>query len=343
MSLRLSRLQGGDPYISAVFTAGCELVKLYCSMGLLFFTGEKDMYLDRVAAPPGPREAGGAFGRAVDVLTYGVLASGPMVVPAVVYALQNTLNVAASSYLPAHVLQGAQNTKIVMSGVFATVLLRRPPTRTQWLSLCGLVAGITLVSVGDPSRPASAAAGAGGYTLGLGMVGVASVCSGFAGAWTEMYLKKEGTGIWMRNMQLAMGGAVVSFAGGLATQGREISQRGVLAGFNGWTWTGLLLNALGGFLSSVLMKFADSGSVLKNQAPAAGLLITLVLAVPLFGRAPAGTQWLGAAVIAAALWGYQKGMPPPGGGAGAGKPPGLPVRSSGEEDALVGTPPRPLR
>lgn len=242
-----------------------------------------------------------------DTITAGLTTAGPMAVPAVVYAIQNTLYVAAAYYLPAAVQQAGQNLKILMAGVFATLLLSRPPSRLQWASLAGLLGGVTLITTGNQEGGASGAVSWAAMVPGLVMVVLASTCSGFAGAWTEMHMKKQHVGIWMRNVQLAAGGATVAFISAAAGSGRSIAERGVLAGFNRWAWLGMALNALGGFLVAFLLKVAPSGSVLKNMAPAAGLILTLVISAKAFGAIPTAGQVLGCAVIAGSLYLYNRG------------------------------------
>ena len=69
----------------------------------------------------------------------------------------------------------------------------------------------------------------------VGLIAVLSACmtSGLAGVYLEKILKQSSTSIWLRNMQLALFGVVISLGGCLLQDGSKISDAGFMQGFIG--------------------------------------------------------------------------------------------------------------
>lgn len=259
----------------------------------------------------------------------GARTSGPMLVPAVVYSVQNTLNVVAGGFLSAAVLQAVQQLKILTAGIFPVILLGHVLPTGQWAALLTLLFGVLLVSAPTSAGDASAAASGGGALLtgtfaGLACALAAAICSGFAGVYTEKFLKRAEVGIWMRNVQLAAAGSAAAWIGVIASDGRAVLARGIFAGFNAWAWALMFLHVAAGFLVAFILKYARSGAILKNFATSASLAITLLLSGPIFGEWPIRRQLLGVALVAGGMFLYSHAGQP-----AAGKPT-LPTSGNGE-------------
>eukprot|EP00656_Telonema_subtile_P016299 TRINITY_DN18599_c0_g1_i2.p1 TRINITY_DN18599_c0_g1~~TRINITY_DN18599_c0_g1_i2.p1 ORF type:complete len:245 (+),score=84.92 TRINITY_DN18599_c0_g1_i2:149-883(+) len=126
--------------------------------------------------------------------------------------------------------------------------------------------------------------------LGLAVVLVGCLCSGFAGVYFESMMKpipdKDGTlpknpSMWIRNSQLAVFSLLIGVA--------QITANGTVAKLDGNVFRGftpqvqmmVLNNALGGLLVAFVIKHADN--LLKGFACALATVIATLASVPLFG------------------------------------------------------------
>jgi len=117
-------------------------------------------------------------------------------------------------------------------------------------------------------------------TIGLLAVLVACATSGLAGVYFEMVLKdgtsSNSTGVWIRNTQLSFFSIFPAlFIGVLFNDGEEVSRHGFLAGYNSVVITVVLLQAFGGVLVSLVIKYADN--IAKNFATSIGIIISFVV------------------------------------------------------------------
>ena len=67
--------------------------------------------------------------------------------PALIYAIQNNINIHGISYLSAPVFTLFNNSKILFSALFATLLLRQRFSRIQWASLCLLIVSLCVAKL----------------------------------------------------------------------------------------------------------------------------------------------------------------------------------------------------
>ena len=128
-------------------------------------------------------------------------------------------------------------------------------------------------------------------TIGLLAVLVACATSGLAGVYFEMVLKdgssssssqmqvgarSSSTGVWIRNTQLSFYSLFPAlFIGVIFNDGEEIAKHGFLAGYNWVVITVVLLQASGGILVSLVIKYADN--IAKNFATSIGIIISFVI------------------------------------------------------------------
>jgi UDP-sugar transporter A1/2/3 len=109
------------------------------------------------------------------------------------------------------------------------------------------------------------------------ITGVGACCtSGFAGVYTEMRLKQSGVSMWVRSAQLCVFCMASSLFFSYVEQGYTFA--GFWHGFTPITWAPILCESLGGVLTALVLKHADS--VLKSFA--IGLAIVLSTAVSFF-------------------------------------------------------------
>merc|ERR1712150_408007 len=93
-----------------------------------------------------------------------------------------------------------------------------------------------------------------------GFIAVLMACctSGFAGVWIQMMLQQGGVSIWMKNVQLAFFGSITSIVVAFMKDGEEIANNGLTRGFSSRVISVILMNALGGLLCAVMLKYAGA-------------------------------------------------------------------------------------
>lgn len=117
----------------------------------------------------------------------------------------------------------------------------------------------------------------------IGMLAALSACvlSGFAGIYFEKILKGSSISIWMRNVQLS----VISIPAGLVHAAvkdwNSLMDNGFFFGYNYFIIYLVLLQALGGLLVAVVVKYADN--ILKGFATSLAIILSCILSIHLFG------------------------------------------------------------
>ena len=86
------------------------------------------------------------------------------------------------------------------------------------------------------------------------------------------------------NLQLAGWGALISALQLVAFSGSAVRSSGLTANFNAFTWAVILLQALGGLVVGVVLKYTDN--IVKGFATAASILLSFVLESIAAGRSP---------------------------------------------------------
>ena len=100
------------------------------------------------------------------------------------------------------------------------------------------------------------------------------------GVYFEKTLKGTHTPLWARNFQLATFGIIVGTAGMYINDGEKIKEKGILFGYHKVVWAIIAMQAFGGLLVGVVVKYADN--ILKGFAAAVSIVISSVVSVYLF-------------------------------------------------------------
>ena len=100
-------------------------------------------------------------------------------------------------------------------------------------------------------------------------------------------------------MSLLLSGSVCFFK-----TGTEIARDGFFFGYTQWVWTTIALQAFGGLVVAVVMRFGDN--ILKNFALAFSILLSYAASTQLFGVPWSARFGLGAVLVmsATACYGY---------------------------------------
>jgi len=241
-----------------------------------------------------------------------------LLIPVLAYTGQNNLLYVGVSRLPAAVAQVLVQTKLLWAAVFSILMLRKRFSVEAWCSFVILVSGVVLVKNGDSAKshagpPANTtlddSSGASDLDPGLGaaLVGVlASVAaaglSGFAGVYLEKTFNKGNASLLQMNVYLALFSLPPQLIVLLLFSREAIASTGVFYGFHADTVGVILIQAVGGLLTAVVIKFA--GNILKGFATAIALLSTSLLAIPLFHFRPSAIFWVGLVAVSAATMMY---------------------------------------
>ncbi|KAH8332151.1 hypothetical protein KR074_008633, partial [Drosophila pseudoananassae] len=305
LSMRYARTRPGDIFLSSTAVLMAEFAKLITCLFLVFNEEGKDaqkfirsLHRTIIANP-------------VDTLK--------VCVPSLVYIVQNNLLYVSASHLDAATYQVTYQLKILTTAMFAVVILRRKLLNTQWGALLLLVMGIVLVQLAQTDGPASGSSGSGtsspaaggSATAGapeqnrmLGLWAALGACflSGFAGIYFEKILKGAEISVWMRNVQLSL----LSIPFGLLTcfvnDAGRIYDRGFFHGYDVFVWYLVLLQAGGGLIVAVVVKYADN--ILKGFATSLAIIISCVASIYIFDFNLTLQFSFGAALVIASIFLY---------------------------------------
>uniref|UniRef100_A0AAV2JQU8 UDP-N-acetylglucosamine transporter n=1 Tax=Knipowitschia caucasica TaxID=637954 RepID=A0AAV2JQU8_KNICA len=228
-----------------------------------------------------------------------------LAIPAGIYTLQNNLLYVALSNLDAASYQVTYQLKILTTALFSVSMLGKKLRTPQWLSLLILMAGVALVqwpleSVGDSEQKVLSSTS---QFVGVMAVLMACVSSGFAGVYFEKILKETKQSIWLRNIQLGLFSFIMGSIGMLVYDGESVSRAGIFQGYSAITCVVVVLQALGGLVVAVVIKYADN--ILKGFATSVSIIVsTLISYFILADFNPTSVFFVGALLVIAATFLY---------------------------------------
>jgi len=201
------------------------------------------------------------------------------VVPCVIYAIQNNIVFIALGMIDAALYQVLANLKIITTGIFSVVMLRKSLHRLQWMALVLLATGEALAETSahgkiDESKHNNRFAG-------VLLMMVFATLSGFAGVFMEkMFKKKNQMSFCMRSMMLYFWGSVVNGLIVLVQDGTKVVEQGFFYGYGLMTMVVLFLLAFGGLLVSVVITQFDN--ITKVYVTCLSIFTTSVFSYYLF-------------------------------------------------------------
>ncbi|KAL3993791.1 Nucleotide-sugar transporter family protein [Acanthocheilonema viteae] len=234
-----------------------------------------------------------------------------MAVPAFLYVVQNNLLFIALSKLDAATYQVTYQFKILTTAIFSVTLLGRKLNSQKWISLLLLTVGVALVQLPtDLNKVTSSTAKSFLSTDADKMVGLFTVIaacflSGFAGVYLEKVLKSS-TSLWMRNLQLAFFSIIGGFFMVWFYDSEQVNEYGFFQGYNSIIWIVVLLQAYGGFIVALVVKYADN--ILKGFAASFSIILSSLMSYWLLDDfQPSLIFAFGAAVVilASFFYGYE--------------------------------------
>lgn len=231
-----------------------------------------------------------------------------LAIPALLYTLQNNLQYVAVSNLDAVTFQVMHQLKILSTALFSVILLRRSLSKGQWAALVLLTFGVALIQlpeyvfanikdlifkngetdfkrqVSETESPSNHIASSNPF-VGLMAILTASTISGLSGVYFEKVLKNSiSVSIWVRNIQLSIFSLIPCLVFGVYLKdGHGISKNGFLYGYNMVVWVSVTLQAMGGIVVSLSVKYADN--IAKNFATSISIILSFLISVLFFGFA----------------------------------------------------------
>jgi UDP-sugar transporter A1/2/3 len=264
--MRYSRQNSGPLYASSTAVAVMELVKFVTCV--LVVAHEK-------------RTVAGFASAIREELLQHPMEIVKLSVPSLLYTVQNNLLYYALSHLDAATFQVGYQVKILTTAVFSVLMLGKRISAAQWGSLVVLTVGVSLAQLSAQER----AAAHHNTTMGFVAVLAAACTSGFSGVYFERILKNSGTSLWMRNIQMGVSSIVLGFAGVFLSGDRaQVLDRGFFFGYNGVVVAVILLQAIGGLVVAVVVKYADN--ILKGFAASFSIVTSCVLCYFFFDFRP---------------------------------------------------------
>lgn len=134
-----------------------------------------------------------------------------IMIPALLYLVQNSLLYVALSNLTAPIFQVTYQAKLVTTAIVSVFMLNRKYNFQQWICLVFLSLGVAVVVLGESGADKkTSTTGQESLTVGLLSVTIACLSSALAGVYFEKVIKTVGPGgkeqkpvsVWMRNIQL---------------------------------------------------------------------------------------------------------------------------------------------
>ncbi|KAE9421858.1 hypothetical protein Angca_005590 [Angiostrongylus cantonensis] len=267
--LRYSKTQkiDGPRYISSTAIILSEIVKMVTCLAVIFHTN------------------GWRFSSFQNEIFAEVIAKRgetlKVSVPAVLYVIQNNLLFLALHKLDAATYQVTYQLKILTTAFFSVTMLGRSLNRLKWIALVLLTGGVALVQVRwilvlhKFRAPVKTSGDRSDSIVGLFAVLAACLSSGFAGVYFEKILKTTNVSLWMRNLQLAFFSIFGGFLMCWLYDWKAIQKDGFLQGYNFITWVVIMLQAYGGLIIALVVKYADN--ILKGFAVSLSIILSSLI------------------------------------------------------------------
>ncbi|CAM9173725.1 unnamed protein product [Ectocarpus fasciculatus] len=292
LTMRYSLTVEGPRYISSTAVALMEILKLAVCFAVVYLeSGELRTFSKklRVEVAEKPREM------------------AKLMIPAMLYTLQNNMLYMALENLDAATYSVCYQTKILTTALFSVVLLRRKLSTTKWGALVLLAIGVALAQLSSQStnsHKADESSEGQSPVVGFLCVMGAACTSGFAGVYFEMLLKGSKTSLWIRNIQMGIPSIVLAIGSVLVKDWRAVTTNGFFFGY-GWVVVAVIvLQAVGGLVVAVVVKYADN--IRKSFATAISIIISCALSSLFFAFRPTFLFFIGSAMVVGSVFLYTK-------------------------------------
>jgi len=240
--------QGKKEYLPSTVVFWTEVVKLFTSLVLVLHESG---------------DSARGFRSITEHFTQAPRELAKAAVPSLVYTFQNNLMFYSLTKLSAPVQQVLYQMKIITTAGLGVLMLGKSLGPVKW-SACFLLAfGIMVVQVSRNAQKGDVLdwnwqSLESDQMKGFAAVLCACLTSGFAGVWIQKMLQQTQASIWMRNIQLGLFGACSSLLVAVAQDGEVIANSGFNSGYNIRVLLVIAMNAFGGLLCAVMLKYAGA-------------------------------------------------------------------------------------
>eukprot|EP00568_Trieres_chinensis_P006544 CAMPEP_0183310896 /NCGR_PEP_ID=MMETSP0160_2-20130417/33912_1 /TAXON_ID=2839 ORGANISM="Odontella Sinensis, Strain Grunow 1884" /NCGR_SAMPLE_ID=MMETSP0160_2 /ASSEMBLY_ACC=CAM_ASM_000250 /LENGTH=431 /DNA_ID=CAMNT_0025475301 /DNA_START=97 /DNA_END=1392 /DNA_ORIENTATION=+ len=277
--------KGGDMYLASTAVFVMEVMKFIICLCVIFY------------------QSGSTLAGLMGELRRDVIESPGEVlklcVPSLLYTIQNNLLYLALTNLDAATYQVLYQLKILTTALFSAAMLQRRFSALKWLSLVILTVGVAIVQTsgsGDAHHAAEAEdKSARMRFVGLVAVLCATCTSGFSGVYFEKILKGSSTGLWMRNIQMGLPSIIIAYITVYVEDSKTVAERGFFSGYTSMVWTVVTVQAVGGLIVAVVVKYADN--VLKVFAASFSIVVSSIISAFIFDFRPNLQFLLGTALV----------------------------------------------
>lgn len=238
-----------------------------------------------------------------------------IMIPSLLYLLQNSLLYVALSNLSAPIFQVTYQSKLLTTAIVSVIMLNRKYNLRQWVCLTFLGLGVAIVVLGESQNDNSSLVSKIAensliierekYKFLRGIIAVTIACfsSALAGVYFEMVLKnpvlptdtnKKPVSLWMRNIEMAFFSVCIACVQLLCSTWYK-ANKPFMYGFNKWVWIIAILQAAGGLLVAAVIKYADN--VLKGMATGVSVVFATVSSIIFFNTTVSLQFFVGATMI----------------------------------------------
>jgi len=210
--------------------------------------------------------------------------SALLIVPATTYNVQQTLEYIALANIDASVFSVLVQSKLIMTAIFAVILLGKKLRKVQVISLSLLTVGVILCNMKSSDKDILEV---GNQTLGISATLGIALASGFASVYTEKVMKKKRApnlnnySLAYMQVQLASVSLVVMGTFAIFKDYNAIVTDGLWQNFDTAAFIAVFNSGIGGLMVAAVLKYADS--VLKGYATAISVVLSGVFSMILFG------------------------------------------------------------
>lgn len=237
---------------------------------------------------------------------------GKLTIPAATYIVQNSLLFVALRHLDAATYSVCYQTKILTTALFSTLLLNKQLSPAKWSALILLAIGVALAKLSDWSaddmtvtpHPSQGKEREQSRLLGFVCVMAASFTSGFAGVYFEKVLKGSKTSLWIRNIQMGIPSIALAVVVVLYRDLGTIATSGFFFGYNARVAGVIFLQAMGGLVVAVVVRYADN--IRKAFAAAVSIITSCIMSMLLFNFHPNRRFMLGVSCVCTAVYIYSR-------------------------------------
>ena len=170
--------------------------------------------------------------------------------------------------------------KNLRTGTLYSFTTQRTFSPKKWAALILLTVGVSIVQVSGTRDASKSESEKHSQFVGLVAVLCAACTSGFSGVYFEKILKGSQTSLWLRNVQMGIPSVIIAFITVYAKDGAAISEHGFLGGYTSLVWTVVIVQAVGGLIVAVVVKYADN--VLKVFATSFSIVVSCVISAIFF-------------------------------------------------------------